>query len=181
LTDPGKELHEVAEIFFPIMHTILLIWTYSSNYNTPARLLVLIREICNAIIKQCRNTVDGEKIFGDIKNDVSADAHSKLILACDVCSKFKETYFEFKNKSKNQWKITPSALFVRLDAFSERCQDIMQVTGTIQQFTKLQRIEIGNTKGMTMSATIKQIYEEFQKCIDEFCQVNYDIMNIENL
>lgn len=54
LQDGSKELPEVAELFVPIMHTILLIWTYSSYYNTPARLLVLIREICNAIINQCR-------------------------------------------------------------------------------------------------------------------------------
>jgi dynein heavy chain, axonemal len=121
LVDSSKELHEVAELFTPIMHTILLIWTYSSNYNTPARLLVLIREICNAIIKQCRNAVDGEKVFADIKNEVPAEAHSKLVLACDVCARFKDVYYEYKNKSKNQWKITPSALFVRLDAFSERC------------------------------------------------------------
>ena len=50
LTDGSKELSEVADTFVPIMHTILMIWTYSSYYNTPARLVVLIREICNAII-----------------------------------------------------------------------------------------------------------------------------------
>ena len=29
LMDQSKELPEVAELFVPIMHTILLIWTYS--------------------------------------------------------------------------------------------------------------------------------------------------------
>ena len=57
------------------MHTIGLIWTYSENYNTPARLLVLIREICNAIIKQCRNLVDGPKVFEEIKNESAGEAH----------------------------------------------------------------------------------------------------------
>lgn len=50
LTDLGKEFTEVPDLFVPIMHMILMIWTYSPNYNTPARLVVLIREICNAII-----------------------------------------------------------------------------------------------------------------------------------
>ncbi len=50
LGDTSLDLTEIAELFVPIMHTILLIWTYSQHYNTPARLLVLIREICNAII-----------------------------------------------------------------------------------------------------------------------------------
>lgn len=38
------------ELFIPIMHGILLIWKHSKHYNTPPRLVVLIREICNAII-----------------------------------------------------------------------------------------------------------------------------------
>jgi dynein heavy chain len=107
------------------------------------------------------------------------DAHTKLTLALEVCSKFKDAYFEYKGKSKNQWKISTNALFVRLDAFSERCQDIMHLTGTIQQFNKLQKIEIGNTKGKTMTATIMQIYTEFNKAVEDFMTVTYDIMDIE--
>jgi len=53
LTNPANELKDVVELFVPIMHTILLIWTYSQHYNTPSRLVVLIREICNAIITRC--------------------------------------------------------------------------------------------------------------------------------
>jgi len=53
LTSTSLELPEVADLFVPIMHTILLIWQHSNHYNTPSRLVVLIREICNAIITQC--------------------------------------------------------------------------------------------------------------------------------
>lgn len=77
-----------------------------------------------------------------------------------MCVKFKEAYFEYKSKAKNSWKITSSALFVRLDAFSERCQDLMQMTQTIMQFNKLEKIEVGNTKG-AMTNAVKQIFEEF--------------------
>ena len=161
------------------MHTVLLIWNHSQNYNTPSRLVVLIRQICNAIIKQCRGTIDGPKVFEAIKNEETIDAHQKLTLALDVCSKFKDAYFDYKSKSKNQWKISTNALFVRLDAFSERCQDIMHLTGTIQQFNKLQKIEIGNTKGKTMTSTILQIFSEFNKAVEDFMTVQYDILDIE--
>mmetsp|Transcript_20734 Transcript_20734/g.31854 ORF Transcript_20734/g.31854 Transcript_20734/m.31854 type:complete len:291 (+) Transcript_20734:897-1769(+) len=161
------------------MHTILLIWTYSQHYNTPSRLVVLIREICNAIINRCRNAIDGQKIFVHIKADEPKEAHDKLMLALDVCSKFKDAYFEYKAKAKNQWKITTNALFVRLDSFSERCQDIMHLTSTIMQFSKLQKIDIGNTKGKTLSATVLQVFSEFQQAVDEFTTVEYDIMDIE--
>jgi dynein heavy chain len=69
--------------------------------------VVLIREICNAIIRQCRNHITGEEIFGYIQGGEPQAAHNKLTVALDVCSRFKEAYFEYKAKAKNQWKITP--------------------------------------------------------------------------
>ncbi len=179
LVDTSLDPPEVGESFVPIMHTILLIWTYSQHYNTPARLLVLIREICNAIIYQCRQQVDSDKIFGSIKNDDPAEAHHKLSMCMELCAKFKETYYDHKAQAKNAWKITPSALFVRLDAFIERCQDIMQLTQTIQQFTKLKKLEIGNTKGKALSQAIVSIDAEFTAAVDRFMLVDYDIMEIE--
>ena len=128
--------------------------------------MVLIREICNAIINQCRQQVDSEKIFGSIKNEDPGEAHSKLMMCMDFCAKFKEAYYDHKAQSKNAWKITPSALFVRLDAFIERCQDIMQLTQTIQQFNKLKKIEVGNTKGKAMSAAIVTIEAEFTATVE---------------
>ena len=94
-------------------------------------------------------------MFDAIKNDDAADAHSKLTMALEVCAKYKDSYFDYKAKSKNQWKITTNALFVRLDHFSERCQDIKHLTNSIIQFSRLQRIEIGNTKGKTLTASVQ--------------------------
>ena len=121
LCDSSKDLSEIAELYVPIMHTIKLIWEYSSSYNTPSRLVVLIREICNAIINQCRIAIDGEKILAAINDEQPQSAHSSLIKVLDACSAFKEAYFDYKTKAGNQWKITTNALFVRLDSFSERC------------------------------------------------------------
>lgn len=55
----------------------------------------------------------------------------------------------------------------------------MHLTSTIIQFTKLQKIDIGNTKGKTLTATVMQVFDEFKKAVDEFMTVHYDIMNIE--
>lgn len=141
------------------MHTILLIWNYSQYYNTPARLVVLIREICNAIITQSRGYVSGADIFTMISNEESGAASEMVGNILNVCMKFKETYFNYKSKAgtsktNNTWKITPNALFVRLDAFMERCQDIQHLTNTIVQFSKLEKIMIGGTKGRTLTYSV---------------------------
>jgi dynein heavy chain len=179
LTDETYEFLEIVDLFKPIMHTILLIWQYSQYYNTPARLVVLIREICNAIINRCRSYIDGPAIFGFITSDESKIADAKLAEALNVCTQFKMCYFEYKEASKNQWKITTNALFVRLDSFSERCQDITHLTSTIIQFSALNKIEIGNTKAKTLSQTVVQIFNEFTAAQNQFTAITYDIMNIE--
>jgi dynein heavy chain len=86
LTDETQELADLVDVFKPIMHTILLIWTYSQYYNTPARLVVLIREICNAIINRCRGYIDGPTIFGFIAGEEAKVADAKLAQALDVCT-----------------------------------------------------------------------------------------------
>lgn len=149
-------LDELKELFIPIMHTILMIYQHSQHYNTAPRLIVLIREICNEIISQCMTSVPGNNVREDFKiKETVTSALNNVSQAFDVCIKFKEAYFEYKQKVKNQWKIASSALFVRLDAFAERCQDLMTMGKTIRQFNKLEEILIGNTKGAVMTEAVK--------------------------
>jgi len=63
LVDSGKEFNTTHDLYLPIMHIILLIWKKSKYYNTPPRLVVLIREICNAIITKARDFMPGPAIF----------------------------------------------------------------------------------------------------------------------
>jgi len=55
----------------------------------------------------------------------------------------------------------------------------MHLTQTIKQFRRLGNIEIGNTKGKTLTNTIHAIYAEFQASVDLFMLVKYEIMDIE--
>ena len=93
------------------MHIILLIWNNSKYYKTPPRLVVLIREICNAIIAKGREFVSGGVIFQLIQNEETLEACEKLQSTIDVCAKFKETYFIYKSMANGTWKLTTNALF----------------------------------------------------------------------
>merc|ERR1719387_2877281 len=97
ISNESTDFLELSELFEPIFHHILLIWKYSKFYNTPARLGILIRMICNAIISQAQRYVSGPMIFAAIANDETADAVSKLEKALSVCNDFREKYFIFKD------------------------------------------------------------------------------------
>lgn len=46
------EFVALVELFKPIMHTLSLIWRYSANYNTSARFVTLMQQLCNDLIMQ---------------------------------------------------------------------------------------------------------------------------------
>ena len=53
------EFDESGKLMAPMMHTVCLIWSNSQYYNTPARIIVLLQEICNMIIEMVSH---GDKI-----------------------------------------------------------------------------------------------------------------------
>lgn len=180
----AQSLPEIRDLFRPICHSILLIWKCSRFYNTPARLVVLIRQICNDIIRKAMTHLNGEKLFELIDQGELEQANSMLQLSLQVCAHFKSVYFDYKAKSVtevpgNPWRIQNNALFIRLDAFLERCHDVLELTQTIYQFQKLAEMEIGGTKGKTLTTSVHQIYADFQDTLAQMKNVQYDLMDLD--
>ena len=44
------EFDESKKLLAPMMNALCLVWANSEYYNTPARIIVLLQEICNMII-----------------------------------------------------------------------------------------------------------------------------------
>ena len=176
----ASDFSEVQDHFKPLMHTILLIWRNSKFYNTPGRLVVLMREICNQLIKQAVEYVNGPEMF----EGEPEPAVELLKTALKVCVTFKSTYFDYKARAStecpsNPWRFQNSALFARLDGFLERCHDVLDLMQTIVQFNKLEKIEVGGTKGKELTSNVQHIYKEFLDAITVFKNTEYDIMDVE--
>eukprot|EP00891_Asterochloris_glomerata_P002883 jgi/Astpho2/2883/Aster-01037 len=170
----------LTELFRPIFHTLLLIWKHSRFYNTAGRLVTLIREVCNDLIMQACKFTPGPELM----QMEPQEAVDKLRLTLKVLGTFKSFYFDYKSRSMsetptNPWKFQNSALFSRLDGFLERCHDLLDLSQTTLQFNKLERVEIGGTKGKTLTTSIKQIFGDFQAAAEKFKNLGYDAMNVD--
>lgn len=169
--------------FDGVMHNILLIWYYSKFYTTPTRLAVLIREICNTVINQAMKFISGPDIFSMIAAEEAPDCWDKLNKTLKVCTSLKDVYLVYRGVTAAQggegWRMRNEALFVRLDAFRERCRDAMDFTKTVMQFMKLERVDIGGTKGKALSGCVVTILEEFNQAVETFKNVTYDIMDVD--
>ncbi|KAG7187946.1 hypothetical protein KM043_013908 [Ampulex compressa] len=52
---------------------------------------------------------------------------------------------------------------------------------TVEEYVKLERVEIAGLKGKALSSTVYDIYEEFTKIYKELTEVEYDILDPTNL
>ena len=176
----ADEFEELPKTFVLILHSILLVWKHSNYYNTPARLVVLMREICNDLIRQAHKFLEPETIL----EDEPQDAVDRLTTALKVCSAMKTIYFGYKARvlvecPDNPWRFQNSALFVRLDSFLERCHDILELCQTVLQFSRLETVEVGGTKGRVLTMTVQQIYADFKGAFQRFLEIEYDILDVE--
>jgi len=177
------EFPQLTEVFKPMMHILLLIWKNSKYYNSPARLVVLMREICNAIINQACGYMSGKQLFQLLEEEESTEALNKLKTTLRVCGAFKATYFDYRDTANaecpsNQWRIQNNAMFMRLDAFLERVHDVLELTQTIIQFSRLARIEIGGTKGRGLTSSVQQVHTDFEAAVKAIKAVSYDLMDV---
>lgn len=171
--------------FRPIIHLVLLVWKSSAYYNTPSRLVVLMREICNTVIRHAIEYLNGDTIFDLIEAGETQQAVKVLQTTLRVFGKFKSTYFDYKAKANvecpdNPWRVQNNAVFVRLDAFLERCHDILDLAQTILQSSKLAKIEVGGTKGKTLTTSVAQVYFDFQQAVEAVKGVGKGILDLDN-
>ena len=180
LQNNQDEFEGLVELFKPIMHLVMLVWKHSHHYNTPGRIVVLMRQICNDLIMQSQKFLPAARSSGWNLRRLSRNSSCSCALGS-----FKSFYFEYKGKTtretpQNPWKFQNSALFARLDAFLERCHDILDLTQTALQFNKLERVEVGGTKGKALSANVRQIHADFVEALEKLHQVEYDVMDVES-
>lgn len=171
--------------FHPIIYLLLMVWKSSPYYSSPARLVILMREICNSLIKQSSAYLNGDAIFDLVEAGETVTAVKMLKTVITVCGRLKGVYNEYKKRAAiecpdNPWSVQNNAVFVRLDTFLERCHDILDFGQTIVMFTKLAKIEIGGTKGKTLTTSIAQIFSDFNHAIDAIRALGKGILDLEN-
>ena len=174
-----RDFPSLSSLFPKIMHLVFLVWKSCEYYRSPTRLVCLIREICNDTVEQARQFVDAGKLF----DEEPEESTEKLEITLQVCGSLKDIYNKYSRRvaeefPEHPWKVQQPALFQRLDAFMERCKDLQYLTETRLQFDKLSNIEIGGTKGKSLTSSVRQIHAEFMEALTRFRNVGYDLLNV---
>ncbi|XP_060795606.1 dynein axonemal heavy chain 9-like [Neoarius graeffei] len=181
----NTDFSEVKVQLAPLMHMVCLVWANSKYYNTPARVIVLLQEICNLLIQQARSHLSPEDI---LKSDV-VESLPRVESTLDILTHFKEIFNDQKNSltqyqrkglEVKPWNFSPSLVFSRLDRFIERLKLIETLLLNVVDMMKLENVEFGGVRGRALGQQVVWLHEEFLETFKMFTEKSYDCLDICN-
>lgn len=161
---------EVAGLVPGISHRVRLVWNAAERYDQD-RVFGLLRKISNEVMRRCAKDVSvGDILDGNVKHAV--DALHASIEACDAW----KTSFEFTRAAVNKrhpddpkmrWPWEQSSLFAQLDAFEQRCKDLLDVCDAQAQFAPRTAPPVfGGATGLEIKKSFDDVRESFARITD---------------
>ena len=161
---------EAKYLFKPMFHVIGLLYEHCLHYATASRIVVLLQELCNLVMKQASEYLEPMELF---KSDVD-EALRKIDDTVASLESFRREYELTREKMNNKWDFSSTLVFARWDRFMKRMHMIKELFSTANTFFKLEKVEIGGVKGRALSAELQQIYEEFKEEFEKFNHKTYN-------
>jgi dynein heavy chain len=170
----------LENVFPPMTACLLLIWQKSKTYNTKKRLECFLQEVCNAVISQSFNYINGDAVFRFIEDENCTEAIQNLKVAIKVCNSFKNAFLHYQVKAKEagiDWDVKGD-VFKRLELFDDRCKDIVDFTQIVAEFAKLEKVILGGSTGEELTNSILRCHRDFVEIVEKLQKCPYDMMDI---
>ncbi|CAF0886754.1 unnamed protein product, partial [Adineta ricciae] len=146
------------------------------HYASAPRIVVLLQEICNLVMKQASEYLEPMELF---KGEVD-EALRKIDDTMESLQEFRNEYEETRQRMGSKWDFSSEYVFTKWDVFMQRVEKIKDLFSTAHAFLKLEKVEIGGVKGRALSMEIIQIYEEFKEAFEKFGSKTYNPLDTKN-
>ncbi|KAI9101992.1 dynein heavy chain and region D6 of dynein motor-domain-containing protein [Phlyctochytrium arcticum] len=191
LTEPCQALASTEPKAIPtilpkLLNCIRIIWANSRYYNTKERLTSLLRKVSNEIIRRCCAKISLEDIFhGDVQVSM---VHLQDSINCGESWKaiYKRTCQHVANFSKGRWDFDESSIFAQIDAFVQRCRDLLEVCeGQIQFARKIDGGEkapipfFGGSHGPEIGKSLEDIEAAFERHLSSLWNIRKYILDVK--
>lgn len=93
----------------------------------------------------------------------------------------KSKLYSYKKADTNPipWSFQGNTIFKRLNLYIQRLNDIRHIFRTANEFSKLDRIEIGGMKGRNLSRRISDSLLEYQKLYNQWGSIDFDPLDVD--
>ncbi|KAM6297472.1 dynein axonemal heavy chain 17 [Aegotheles albertisi] len=163
------------------MCTIRLLCARCQPYSSPARVLVILQEICNLLIEMTRNFLSPEDVMKGLQGEVE-ETFGAIKLAIATIEKLFESYNTYCSnlmptmfpEEPELFEFPPSLAFRAMESFLHRLKTIEELYQTAVEFQRLEKAELGGVRGNLFGSQVFQIYEEVSEIIKGFADCKYD-------
>jgi dynein heavy chain len=185
------EPEKIVSILPDLLNRIRLIWSLSAFYNENEHVSGILRKISNEIIRRFRAHVNILEILnGDVEFSIS---RLKEAIHCGMQWKvmYHKTMLSIeKQKARygSSWDIDDASIFAQIDAFVQRCRDLIEVCESQMQFVRKSAKtkgspgpipHFGGTKAQEIVDGISGIQESFEHHVDRLRKLDYDVLDVK--
>lgn len=181
----------ILQVLPDLLNRIRLIWSLSTYYNDNDSVCGILRKISNEIIRRFRTHCPMSEILdGDVEWCV---ARLNETILCGI--EWKKLYHHTAASIKRQkdrygrvWEIEDASIFAQIDAFVQRCRDLIEVCESQMQFVRKSAAipngqqgpipHFGGTKAQEIVDGIVGIQASFEGHIDRLRKLDYDVLDV---
>lgn len=175
LTSPS-DYGELPKSFPGLLMKTSLMWNHC-QYYTADRVMLLIEEISNDIIEHGKNHLNPEEIFRSEPDE----AMEKIRQVIATHESFYSVLNKVCDRSAKPMDFDVDKALHRLNTFMQRVRKIRDIFETMNDFSRLEKIDVGGIKGKTLSAQLVKFTADYAAAISIFRQIKYDIMGPNSL
>ncbi|CAF1546398.1 unnamed protein product, partial [Didymodactylos carnosus] len=123
------DFSETQPLYGPLFHTLCLMWANCKSYRRPARIIILLQEINNLIMKQASEFMEPIDLFKGEPDE----SMEKINQTCRALDAYQLAYNHYKGNVKNyfkngelvkEWDFSPKLVFAKWDLFMQRVKVI---------------------------------------------------------
>uniref|UniRef100_A0A8C4HI55 Dynein, axonemal, heavy polypeptide 9 like n=1 Tax=Dicentrarchus labrax TaxID=13489 RepID=A0A8C4HI55_DICLA len=160
-----RSFPQIDTLLPPLFHTLCLIWSQSQYYCTPQRIVVLLQEFCNLIIEKAFSYLIPEELF---KMELE-EGVERVQITISVLRTFKQLFHTYRQcipkyythtQTIKLWDFPATLVFQRSDRIMERLLMIEELFATALDFLKLEKVELGGSRGKVLSEMVFSMSEE---------------------
>ncbi|XP_073903039.1 dynein axonemal heavy chain 2 isoform X4 [Castor canadensis] len=191
LKEPYQELastkpKDISSKLPKLISLIRIIWVNSPHYNTRERLTSLFRKMSNEIIRLCCHAISLDRIFEGFVSSSKEDLQG--CISC--CHAWKDHYLRAVQMhtqfSSRGWVLDQTSIFAQVDAFVQRCKDLIEVCDCQYHFARWEDGKQGplpcffGAQGPQITRNLLEIEDIFHKNLNMLRTVRGDILDVKN-
>ncbi|KFH07428.1 putative dynein-1-alpha heavy chain, flagellar inner arm I1 complex [Toxoplasma gondii VAND] len=175
---------EIPSILRQLLNSVRMIWSTSTYYNTSDRISGLLRKISSEVIKRCQAAIDLNSIWSGVVDDAMTSLEQSIECGRAWKGLYQPMCKLVKRYSQGrEWDFPEGAVFAEIDAFVQRCCDLLEVCECQRHFnTRAQQIVLPLFGGLRCKEVTRSIYEiedSFAKGLRRLRDLDYFVLDVK--